>query len=60
MNDTFTCDYCHGTFEKGWTDEEADAELRENFGLTHDETDSVACDDCYNKIMERIYGGPTH
>jgi hypothetical protein len=49
-DNTFTCEACGGTFEKGWTDEEA----AERAGNGWDGTDcSVACHDCYLKIMER-------
>lgn len=52
MNDTFTCAMCKGTYEKGWSDEEAEAELGETFeGFTPDECE-VVCDDCYKEIMK--------
>ena len=50
MSDTYKCAMCGGVFEKGWTDEEAEQELQQNFqGITPDDCD-IVCDDCY-KIM---------
>jgi len=47
---TYTCALCKGVFEFGWSDEEAKAELEENFeGFTTEECD-VVCDDCYKKM----------
>lgn len=46
----FTCALCHDTFDKGWSEEESQAELAETFpGFKPDECDLV-CDDCY-KLM---------
>ena len=48
---TFTCAICNGEFEKGWSEEEAEAELSKNFpGFNKEECDQV-CDDCYKKFM---------
>jgi hypothetical protein len=48
--DTFTCAVCHGTFEKGWSDDEAKEELSNTFpGFDTDECDLV-CDDCFKKM----------
>jgi hypothetical protein len=48
----FQCANCKGIFEKAWTDEEAKAELRENFDyISTDECDFV-CNDCYEEIMK--------
>ena len=49
----FTCALCHGTFEEGWTDEEALAEY--NAAFTEEERAEpreIVCDDCYKKIMK--------
>jgi hypothetical protein len=52
---TYTCDDCGGTFEEGWSDEEAHAEAVQNFGTLADgPAMAVVCDDCYRDIMERI------
>lgn len=47
----FFCDECEMTYPKGWSDEESQAELDENFpGLTK-ENAACVCDDCYRKCM---------
>ena len=48
MADTFTCDCCGGTFDKGWSEKEAAAESRELWGvdINEDPTMAVICDDC--------------
>lgn len=54
MNSNFTCEACHKTLPKGWTDEEARAEAADNFpGMDPDDTAQagVVCDDCYRKMM---------
>lgn len=48
---TFTCDMCHGTFEFEWSDEEAQAELKEMFPDLEPSQCSVVCDDCYQRLM---------
>ena len=48
MSAKFTCEECHETYDKAWTDEEASAEAELAFGIT---TGATVCDDCYNKIM---------
>lgn len=56
MSETFTCESCRGTFDKGWSDEEAAAEAQENFpGIDISDADEagVVCDDCYQHIMGR-------
>ena len=42
---------CGNTFEEDWTEEEAVAELQENFGDIPLAQCDVVCDDCYNKIQ---------
>jgi hypothetical protein len=43
----FRCSLCRGVFEKGWTDEEADAEFATQLpGIPVEET-KLVCDDCY-------------
>ena len=48
----YTCAECGGRFEKAWSDEDAEKEMRENFG-THITTADcdVLCDDCYRMFM---------
>ena len=49
MSETYKCAQCGGTFDKGWTDDEALAEKSAN---GFDELDcAVVCDDCYKTIM---------
>lgn len=50
--DTYQCAICGKTFEYNWTDEEAEEELKINFGpnMKKEECDLV-CDDCYQRIF---------
>ncbi len=51
MADTYTCEMCKGTFDKGWTDEEAQAEAERLFpGMDHSDM-AMLCDDCFQKIQ---------
>lgn len=48
----YQCVYCHGIFEKGWSDEEAKAELDETFpGITVEEC-GLVCDDCWKEMNQ--------
>ena len=47
----YVCDRCHGVFEKGWSDEEADAEFHQIFGNLR--KDQLLCDDCYILWMSK-------
>jgi hypothetical protein len=50
--DTYTCAGCGGTFDKGWSDEEADAESVATFGVRGDAPGmATVCDPCYQQIM---------
>ena len=44
----YQCSMCHRVFEKGWTEEEARTEQKEN-GWENDECNLV-CDDCYKEM----------
>jgi len=48
MNDqTYVCAICNQAFIKGWSDEEAIAELENDFvGFSLDQC-KIVCDDCY-------------
>jgi len=46
-NNEYTCEKCQGTFIKGWSDEEAKAELDRNFPGMEIENCAMICDDCY-------------
>jgi len=49
----YRCAACGGTFEEAWTDEEANAEARDVFGMDHeqDPTMALVCDDCYKAMI---------
>ncbi|MGI4876668.1 MAG: hypothetical protein ACRYG4_04210 [Janthinobacterium lividum] len=46
---SYTCAKCGGTFDKGWSDEEAAAELAASFAVPLADCDLV-CDPCYTKF----------
>lgn len=61
MAETYTCDQCHGTFDEGWSDEEANAEALENFGVANASrnTDMARiCDDCYKAMTSWLNDQP--
>jgi hypothetical protein len=41
---------CGQTFAKGWSDEEALVELKNNFNYGSIDNCNVVCDDCYNRL----------
>jgi hypothetical protein len=47
----YTCAYCGGTFNKGWSDEEAMAEQEEAFPDVNLSDCAMVCDACYKRIM---------
>lgn len=47
MSDTYKCCMCDKVFEKGWSDEEALKESKNNFGDVLEDELEVVCDDCY-------------
>jgi hypothetical protein len=47
----YKCAACGGVFEKGWSDEEALAELDETFGVPVECCD-IVCDDCFHEIRK--------
>lgn len=52
MSNTYKCSICEGVFEKGWTEEEAEEELKNNFGEEYTPSDcGLVCDDCYKKYF---------
>lgn len=53
--ETFTCANCKGEFNKGRSDEEALAELEEDFPDDQDQPMEVICEDCYQQ-MTAFYG----
>lgn len=48
--DEYRCEACGEVFQKGWTDEEAKAEQKEQFGDLTPENIAVVCDECYKKM----------
>lgn len=50
VSETFTCETCEQTFEKEWSDEEAEAESSALFGHLPDDERAVLCDDCFGQI----------
>jgi len=51
VTDTFKCEICGDTFEKGRTDEEAEAEFVERYPHDVGEETSVICEDCDEKFQ---------
>ncbi len=50
----YVCDACHQTYEKGWSDDEADLEAKELHGKTSkDEDIAIVCDDCFNAMRKQ-------
>jgi DNA-directed RNA polymerase subunit RPC12/RpoP len=49
----YVCAMCGGRFETTWSDEEALAEMRENFSDIPVSETEIVCDDCYLKVMSK-------
>lgn len=56
--DQFRCDVCHGVFQKGWSDSEAEADCTRLFGPIALSERGTACEDCW-KEMAAFYGWDT-
>lgn len=54
MSKQFICALCREKFEKGWTEDEAQTELAENFPGFDVSECNVLCADCYRKVMKSI------
>lgn len=53
MNNTYICEQCGKEYEKGWSDEEAEKELKEMFGSHYTPEDcAIVCEDCYKELMK--------
>jgi hypothetical protein len=53
-SDTYKCAECGGTFTKGWSDDEADAEALQTLGVRMlTPGTALVCDDCYPEILRR-------
>ena len=53
----YKCEACGKEFEGAWTDEEADAEAKKNFGVSAASRRgdmAVVCDECYCKLMRSL------
>lgn len=50
-SDTYQCARCRRTFSKGWSDEQAETELGENFPGFSTAHCALVCDDCYQLFM---------
>lgn len=51
--DEYKCDMCGGIFKKGWSEEEANQEAEDIWGVKNANEDkdmAIVCDDCWNKI----------
>lgn len=46
----YRCTICKIIWEKGWCDDEAKQELKDNFGNFSVDECEVVCDDCYNGL----------
>lgn len=49
----YTCERCGGTFLKGWSDDEAEAESEGMFGVKHASQNpgmAVVCDNCFKAL----------
>lgn len=51
MTATFTCALCGETYEKDWTDEEAEAEKDQLWGDVPLEECEIICDDCFKQVV---------
>jgi DNA-directed RNA polymerase subunit RPC12/RpoP len=45
----YKCASCQNIYEKGWSDEEAEKEVKEIWGEIPQEQRVVICDDCFNR-----------
>ena len=57
----YTCDLCHETFIKGWSDEEAKAEADELWTAEEQSREGMAviCEDCFQRFMAQPLAGLT-
>lgn len=49
---TFKCSMCGETFQSGWTDEEALAEMRTQWGELKPDERQIVCSECHEKILK--------
>jgi len=51
----YTCAECGETFEKGWSDEDADLEKQTLWDNLQEDQSAVICDDCFNELFPNAY-----
>ena len=54
IGQSYTCEVCGGTFEKGWSDEEAWAEAKSLYPPEDLKEVGLTCDDCFRKVMDWV------
>jgi hypothetical protein len=52
--ETFRCDRCKRVFPKGWSDEDALAEMRERFPDMDASDVTILCDSCNEKLEQKL------
>lgn len=53
----YRCAQCKKVYKHGWSEEEANQEAVDNYGVSpqdHPENFAVVCDDCYKKLVSEI------
>jgi hypothetical protein len=53
--DEYICDECGETFEKGWSDEDAELERETLWGDLQREDAAIICDDCFDELFPNAY-----
>lgn len=48
--DKYTCAVCGETYDKGWSEEEAEEELAKNFDGVAKENCAIVCDHCFKRL----------
>ena len=54
----YRCEACKGVFEKGWSDEEALDEYRQDFPNLTLADSGIICDDCYQGLQADMERNP--
>jgi len=59
MSETFYCEECKQTFDKGtdFTKDAQNDEFNQNFGRDISNDDASVCEDCFKKIMNHCHDG---
>jgi hypothetical protein len=53
--ESFRCDCCQRVLKKGWTDEDALDEMKENYGNIEASAIITLCDDCIATLKPRSW-----